>query len=178
MKKVIDNLNNKIENIIGSVIYIGSDNSILKNLENNNNITYCDVLNTSNFVKKKSKAKGKSTSLNIKEFKKFYGKNNLNHIVCDLKEIKRHLPRFIQTSIYIGCGNIYIYGNKDLYDLERLCKKYKRYNCDIKIDEYIDDYLIEIDVSKAKNKIIKDKLYYIVDTLGILADNISDLIIG
>ena len=178
MKNVISELNNKIEKFIGSIIYIGSDESILKTLNNNTKITYCDVLNTENFMKKKGKSNGKSTNINIKEFKKFYGKNNLNHIVCDLKEIKKHLPRFIQISIYIGSGKIYIYGNKDLYDINRLCKKYKRYNCNIIIDEYVNDYLLEIDVSKAKNKIVMDKLYYISDSLGLIADNISDAIIG
>lgn len=177
MKKVIENLKNIVSSISGKLVYIGNmENDILKRLENNLNITYCDILGSTEGTGIGKKKKGKS--INMKDFRKFYKKKNVDNMICDIKDIKKHLPRFISTSIYICSGKVYIYGNKDIYVLEPLVKKYKRYSKDIKVTEYINDYVIEVDLRNSKNKFIMDKLYYIIDILGLLADKISDLIIG
>ena len=95
-----------------------------------------------------------------------------------MDDIKKHLPRFISASIYICKGKIGIYSSREIYDMDSLCKKYKRYNCPVKKMEYLKEYMTEFDVSKAKNKIIRDKIYFLIDTLSLLADKISDTMIG
>ena len=53
--------------------------------------------------------------------------------MCDISEIKKFLPRFISTSIYICSGKICFYGKKDEYDLEQIvyvkpCVNYNNIN--------------------------------------------------
>ena len=177
MKKIIDNLKNIIGNINGKLVYIGSlKEEVLNKIKDNKNIIYCDILGSTESNGYGKRKKGKS--LNMTDFRKFYKKKNIDYMICDINDIKKHLPRFVSTSIYICNGYIYIYGSKDIYELERLCKKYNRYSKDIKVTEFLNDYIVEINVSHSKNKFFMDKIYYVIDILGMLADKISDLIIG
>lgn len=67
--------------------------------------------------------------------------------------------------------------NKE-YDIENITKRYKRYNTEIEVKEFIDGSLIKINTSKAKNHFIKDKIYYIMDTLNNIADVIGDILVS
>lgn len=177
MKKINEEIKKVIKNIKGKLIYIGNvKEEISKEIEYNKDIIYCDILGSTEGTGFGKKKKGKS--LNMKDFKKYYKKKRIDYMICDINDIKKHIPKFISTSIYICNNSICIYGNKEVYDLETICKKYKRYNTNIKITEYLNDYIIEINVSSAKNKFIMDKLYYIIDVLGMIADKISDLIMN
>ena len=177
LKKVIEDLKNVINNLSGKLIYIGNVKEELAiDIEKNKNIIYCDILGSAEGKGFGKNKKGKS--LNMKDFRKYYKKNNINYIICDISDIKKHLPRFISTSIYICQNHIYIYGKKDIYDLDNLKKKYRRYNVNIMITEYSNDYILDIDVGNAKNNFFKDKMYYVIDIFGMLADKISDLIIN
>ena len=177
MKQVNKRINEIFKSISGKVLCIGSFNDdALSILKENNNIIFCDLLNTN--ISGGIKGKGKSKTINMKDFKKHYKKNNLDYIMCNINDLKKYIPRFISTSIYIGSGKVFIYGKDEVYELERLSKKYKRYKFEIKKQEYEDSYILEIDVSNSKNNFFMDKVYYIIDTLGLIADKISDLIIS
>lgn len=177
MKKVIEQLKKIITDLSGKLIYIGSvKEEITNQIEENKNIIYCDILGSSEGKGFGKKKKGKT--LNMKDFRKYYKKNNINYIICDISDIKRHLPRFISTSVYICQNHIYIYGKKEVYELETLIKKYRRYDVNIQVSQYTNEYIIDIDVSNSKNNFFMDKLYYVIDIFGMVADKISDLIIN
>ena len=176
MKKITQELSHIVSKIDGKVIYIGEiEEMVLEKLKTNKKIIYCDLLNTGGggFSKKR----GKNKSLNINDFKKFYKKKKLDYVIGNMNDLKRYLPKFISTSVYICHGYIYLYGeNKE--ELDKIKKKYKRYKAVLDIMEYENGYLVKIDVTNSKNNYILDKLYYIYDCLGVLMDKISDLIIG
>ena len=173
-KKIVDVINN----FNNRVLCIGSLNEeSLVALKNNQNIICCDLLNVNTSFGFKGK-KGKSKTINMKDLKKHYKKKNLDYIIFNSIELKKYIPRFISTSIYTCCGKVYIMGSNDIYEIERIIKKYKRYKCSYSILYNKEKYLIEIDVSNSKNKFLFDKLYYIFDTLGLISDKISDLIMN
>ena len=177
MKQVNKELSEIFKSFNGNVLCIGTfEDSILNILKENNKILFCDLLNVN--LSGRGKGKSKSKTISIKEFRKHYKKNNLNYIAVNIQDIKKYIPKFISTSIYIGNNKIYVYGTNDIYEIDRLSKKYMRYNCQIQKIEFENSYILEIDVSNAKNKIIMDKGYFIVDTLGLLADKISDLLMN
>jgi len=166
-----------IVNINGKIICIGNfDNFLLKKLNQNNNITYCDLLNCD--FSSSGNGKSKQKRISMKDFKKHYKKKKINYMICDIKEIKKHLPRFIQTSIYINNDKLYIYGSKNDFDFNKLQKKYQRYNVQVNLTEKNENYVLEIDTKNAKNKFFNDKLYFIVDNIELVIDKISDMIIS
>lgn len=177
MNKINKLLEKIIVNINGKVVCIGNlDEFLLKKLGQNTNITYCDLLNCN--TNSSGKGKSKQKSLTMKDFKKFYKKKRINYLICDINEIKKHLPMFLQSSIYINKDKIYIYGSKNDYDVQKLQKKYKRYNVQINLTEKNDDFVLEVNTNNAKNKFFKDKIYFIIDNLEIFIDKIGDIIIS
>ena len=99
-------------------------------------------------------------------------------MICNYEDIKKYLRFFIKDSIYVTRGVIYIYGNIEEYVIEDLESYYKRYKTEIEITEYKSEFLIKIDVSKAKNNWLKDKLYKIKDTVIYYVNVISDILVG
>lgn len=179
MKKILKNLERIITNIEGKLICIGlNDDYLINKISNNTKILYCDLLN-SNSTSKSGKGKKKKTkNLSIDDFKKYYKKKNINYSICNINDIKKHLPKFIPNSIYINNTCIYIYGNKDSYDFKKLVKKYKRYNVEIDLKEEGDYCLLSINVKNSKNHFILDKIYFLLDSSEKLIEMISDLIVS
>ena len=64
------------------------------------------------------------------------------------------------------------------YDVENIIKRYKRYNTEIEVIKCDDGNIVKINTSKAKNKFLKDKFYFIVDTLSNIADIIGDILVS
>ena len=179
MKKIVKELESIISKLDGKLVCIGLNESFLINkIKENQNIIYCDLLNSNILSKEKNNKKRKSKNLSIKDFRKYFKNKNINHIICNLKEIEKLLPKFIPDSIYINKDYIYLYGNKSEYDFDKIIKKYKRYNVEIEMLDLGDNSLLKINVKNSKNKYLKDKFYYIYDKAEKLVDNISDLIVS
>ena len=178
MKKIIKELEKIIIDFSGKVVCIGTmDEYLLGKINNNKNIKYCDLLNC--FEKKGGNTKKqKEKNLMMKDFRKFYGKKKIDYMLCNISDIKGHIPRFIPDSIYINKKIVYIYGKNDIYDYQRIIKKYNRYKASIEYDNIGEYFLLRIDVSNCNNKIICDKLFYISDSLEKFSDKISDLIVS
>lgn len=179
MKKIIKSLEKLINDIEGKLVCIGlNDEYLIDKIQKNLKISYCDLLNSNTFSIKKVEKKKKQKNLSIKDFRKYFKKKKVNYIICNIKDMEKYLPRFIPDSIYISNTSIYMYGDKDIYDLETLQKRYKRYNVQIEVIESEKEYLLKINTKEAKNKIFKDKLYFIIDNIQIFIDKIGDLIVS
>lgn len=175
--KVNSNIKKYIKNMTGTVIGVGIDNKeIIEIIEKNNKILVCDLLNSID-IDGTSNDKNNKKKKYVKKLRKKYKKKNVNYIIVNSNEINRYLKTFVRDSIYINNTEIYYYMNKS-YDIENITKRYKRYNTEIEIIKCDDGNIIKIDTSKATNDFFKDKLYFIIDTLGNIADIIGDVLVS
>lgn len=164
LKKIISKLK-------GEVLIVGFNYEEFEGLIcNNKNISYCDFLN---FTSKKNIKVKDGQVVNIRKLRKKYKTKKFNYIIVDINDIKDYLKYFIKDSIYLGKNKIYIFNFN-----ENVLKMYERYDVTIKTKELKSDNYLDIDVSRATNKIIIDKLYFISDTLINLLDKISDILVS
>jgi len=173
LKKIINKLSN-------NVLSIGLDSNLCEELNNNTKINNLDVINfESGKVRKKRllKGKDKSKKINIKKLRKIYKKKGVDYIICNYDIIKKYIRYFIKDSVYINNTTLYFYGN-DIKTVNSIVKKYERYNVSIKTKTYSNYFIIEIDNSKSKNHFIKDKLYFIYDTISLISDYIENFLIN
>lgn len=161
-----------IKKMTGSLICFGIDDIKFANaIKENNNIIYCDLLNSNYDSKDKKSGKKKY----IKNMRKKYKKKKINYMIIKIEKADNYLKKLIRDSVYINNQKIYIYGNDFNYDIDLLIKKYNRYNVIIKNNKYQNGYIIEIDVTNAKNNVIKDTIYYIYDSFIHMIDKIGDI---
>ncbi|MDD4718874.1 MAG: hypothetical protein PHY00_03540 [Bacilli bacterium] len=167
---MIEELKKIIPKLKGKILIIGFDYDKLNQAINkNNNITYCDFLNSVSNNKEKATS---GLTLNIRKLKKKYKKKKLDYILVNMDEVNKYINYFIKDSIYICQKKIYVFNNTN----PDLIKQYKRY--DVDINNKLIDNLIEIDTTNAKNKILMDKVYFISDTLLNLLNKISDFLVS
>ena len=175
MKK-ISSINKYIKNMEGKVVGIGiNDKSVIEEIDKNNKIYECDLLDSIN-ISGDLKGKKKRKKY-IKKIRKRYKKNNIDYVIIDPTNLFRKLKFLIKDTIYINKKYIYVYMNKD-YDYDLIIKRYRRYTKDIKIIKCDDGIIIKIDCKNAKNNYFKDKIYYILDTLSNISDLIGDILVG
>ena len=160
--------------VSGNVLGIGVDEKISQILEQNERVLNCNLLNSEVKTTQQGK-KERQKKISVKKIRKIFKKKNVDYIICNIEEMKKHLKTFIRDSIYINKDMLYIYNIKDEELKEELIKKYKRYNTKI---EEIDDSTLKIDNSNAKTSIIKDSFYIIIDTLISIFNMISDLLLN
>ncbi|MDD2181269.1 MAG: hypothetical protein PHW32_02745 [Bacilli bacterium] len=168
---MIEELKKIIPKLKGKILIIGFDYDKLNQAINkNNNITYCDFLNSVSNNKEKATS---GLTLNIRKLKKKYKKKKLDYILVNMDEVNKYINYFIKDSIYICQKKIYVFNNTN----PDLIKNYKRYEVSINND-LKNDNLIEIDTTNAFNKILMDKVYFISDTLLNLLNKISDFLVS
>lgn len=173
--KVNSNIKKYIKNMTGKVIGAGIDNEeIIDAIDKNNKIIECDLLNSIDINTSKGKKKKKKY---VKKLRKKYKKKKVNYVIVNSNKINKYLKTFVRDSIYINNTEIYYYMDKK-EDTENIIKRYKRYNTEIEIIKCDDGNIIRINTSKAKNKFLKDKIYYILDTLSNIADVIGDILVS
>ena len=174
MKKLFNELNDKIKLMSGTLICFGTnEEKLLDDISKNKNILVCDIL--TNATSSSESGKGKSKKVDIKKIRKRYKKNKVNYIICNLNEMEKYKKTFIRDSIYINKGKTYIYYNKK-EDLEYIINKYKRYNTVISKIECLDGVVFEVDTIKAKTNKIKDIFYNIIDSILDILNVIGDLL--
>ncbi len=158
-----------VKKLDGKLVVFGvNDSKIIDCIDNNNNIVFCDLLNCNCNGKSK-----KGHKKYIKSIKKKYKKKRIDNMIIDLDSSFIFMRKVLKDSIYITKNNIYLYGDMDSILL--IIDKYKRYNVKINKLDYKNKSLLIIDVKNAKNNLIKDQLYYIMDTLSFIVDKIGDL---
>ena len=163
-----------ISDIEGFVLAIGIDDKMANAVDKNDKIVKCDILNYFSKKEEKGKAK-KQKTINIRNIRKIYKKKKVDYIVCNYTQIQKYLKTFVKDSIYINKTKLYYFGE---LDEELIIKKYKRYNTKIEIKKYKNDSIIEIDNSKAKNNILKEFIYKIVDGFNNFVEVIGDILMG
>ncbi len=159
-----------IRNLDGRVLGIGLDENLIKEIEINDKITECDLLNSHS--KGKSKFSLFNKTIRIKKIRKIFKKKKIDYIICNYDDINKYFNTFIKDSIYINKRKIFYFGN---IDIELLKTRYGRYDTNIVIKS---KNLIEIDCSKAKNNFFKDNYYRLKDFKSKLIEVIGDILMN
>lgn len=169
MKIVDAKICSTIKTLSGNVLGIGLNEKMLDLLNKNDNVTICNVLS----APAKEEGHGKKAKVfNMRKMRKKFGHKKVDTIVGNLQELDRYMKRFVADSIYITKGDIYLYSEVS-YDESILKKRYERFNITFSI---IEKNIYQIHVGKAKNNKIKEKLYYIIDTIIEWIDIIGDIL--
>ncbi len=165
---------NKLKDIIkkmeGNVLGIGLDETLTYLIEKNEKIVECNLLNSC--VKGKFKKSLFKKTIKIKKIRKIFKKKKVNYIICNYDEIKPYLNTFVKDSVYINKNKLYFYGD---IDVELLKTRYNRYNTKINI---LNNDIIEIDNTLAKNNFFKDNYYRFVDFKNYLVELIGDILMN
>ena len=170
-----------IKKMEGNVIGIGLDYKLLDGFKNNNKVNVYTIDQAKpglGISKRKKRTTSSGKTINIKKLYKYFKKDSVDYIICNVEEVNDYLKYFIRDSIYLDKKKIYLYGDKNTLDTELLEKRYKRYNSNIEIKEFKDNILLSIDNSNIKINWFKNKLYYISDTLYNIAEFISNVLIS
>lgn len=178
---LINDLKKISKEVSGNVITIGLEyKTVLDELDKNEKIKelYSMQFNGKKKIKNKEKGKKRNKVVSIKKIRKIFKKKKIDYIICNIEDINRFLRTFIRDSVYINKSKLYIYGSKNNIDLELIEKRYNRYNVIINVTEYEKEVLVEIDNTKAFNKLFKDIFYNIIDILYSIYNIIGDLLIN
>lgn len=172
-----------IKKIEGNVIGVGLDDKLLLGFSKNKKVNVYTIEQSksgliSGLGKRKMRKTSSGKTINIKKLYKYFKKQSVDFIICNVEEVNDYLKYFIRDTIYLNKKNIYLYGNKSDIDTELFEKRYKRYNTKIEIKEFKDSILIIIDSSESKRNWFMDKLYYIKDTLYNIVEFISNVLIS
>lgn len=168
-----------IKKIEGNVIGIGLDDKLLAGFKSNNKVnvyTIDKAITKIGFTKNKKRKTSSGKTINIKKLYKYFRKNSIDCIFCNAEEINDYLKYFIRDSIYLDKKVIYLYGEKEIIDVDLYKKRYKRYNSKIEIKEYKNNLLLIIDNSNSKTNWFKNKIYYIADTFYNFIEFISNVL--
>lgn len=161
----------------GNVLGIGVDQKIAQILEQNDRVINCNLLN-SQIDSTQQEKKERQKKISVKKIRKIFKKKNVDYIICNIEEMKKHLKTFIRDSVYINKDILYIYNIKDEELKEELIKKYKRYNTKIEEIKDKENIILKIDNKESKTSKLKDIKYSIIDTLVSLFNLISDLLLN
>lgn len=177
MKKEIKRLCQIAKKLKGNVLVIGiTEESILKALEENQNILNCNLLNVT-LSNNKTQSSGKKKNFNIKHLRKKFHHKKVDAIICNIKEIYPYIKTFIKDSVYINSGKIYFYGEKK-FQLEKIKKKYQRYGSNIEIT-FMDLYFfLTVSNEHSDTNKIKDVYFLVQDFFEWLYETIGDLLIN
>lgn len=165
-------LESNIKKMEGNLLAIGiEDNNLLQTINKNDKILNCDIL-SNNLTKGKNGKSGKKFYLS--KLRKKFKKKRIDNLICDYDTLEEYLKTFIKDSIYITRGTIYFCTNNP----EIIKKKYRRYLVGINEVKCTDKYVIIIDASKAKNNKIKEFIYQVIDSIVLIIDAITDLLLS
>ena len=170
-----------IKKIEGNIIGVGLDSILLDGFDKNNRVNVYTIDRakagiTSSKSKKRTTSSGRT--INIKKLYKYFKKDSIDYIIGDIEEVNDYLKYFIRDSIYLNRKKLYLYGKKDTIDIELLKKRYNRYKVNIEIKEFKDSILLIVDTSNSKTNFIKNKLYFLSDTLYNLVEFISNVLVS
>lgn len=172
--RTIDYLLKVISKIEGNLLGIGiSDSKILKKIDENPNITTCNLLDDTNQSNSET-TRGKQKKISFNKLRKIFKKKKIDYLIVDEKIINDKDKNFISDSIYITKNTIiYLTSEK-----EKIVKKYSRYSVEIEEIKCLDRYVLKIKVGNAKNNRLKEKIYQVLDFFVYIIDTITDLLLN
>lgn len=179
MYRVKKELEKIIHSLEGNVLAIGmEDVSLLQTLEENHNITKCNLLNVISVNSKDKKKVRKKRNFHIKNLRKKFHKKKVDYIICNMKDVYPYMNTFIKDSVYINRKKLYFYGETKKYQLDNIVKKYKKYHA--KVEQKLEEnyFLIVVFNETSKTNKGKDLWFRICDFFQFLYDFIGDLLIN
>ncbi len=177
MKTIDRYFKKKIPTMRGQVIAIGCLDSILNEIDKNDGIVTCYVLNNMNRPQEKGMMKGRKKSVHIKKFKHKFKKKRTHVMIVDALEVLEFSKRFVSSSVYITKEDIYIYASKSSEELEQMIQKYYRYDVELSKVSCTDGIIYTIHCEQAKTSRFKDLGYLIKDTWNEGIDFLGDYLI-
>ena len=175
MKDIEKHLKEILKSISGNILGIGiKDEKLIKIIDNNININNCTLLN--NINTSDSDEKGYIQTINIRRLRKVFKKKKTDYIIGNMEDLEKYLKYFIKDSIFISRNKIYLYGKLDKEKFDNLVKKYERYNVEIAIRRYRQNFLLTIDSQNAKSYKLKDLGYFIYYTISDLLTIFTDIL--
>ncbi len=161
----------------GNVVCIGvEDKKIMKFLESNKKISLFQLSRPPKrklFSRSKRMKISDDKSVKIKKFRKLFKKKSIEYLIINLNSVYDYYKYMAGNSIYICNTKVYIYGCSDFVNAKAIAKKFKRYCTEVECIQIEEQYLVIIDVQKAKYNWLKNKFYIVIDTLHNLGDYIS-----
>lgn len=170
-----------IKNIHGNVFTLGIvDKDLIKAIQTNSKIEHFLMLNINQTVEYEQSDNYKPTKkIKIKKIKKKNKKKKIDYTICEISDCKAHFRTFINDTIYFTKHKIFYYGNIEEYDLDILIKRYRRYNVIVSIIKYQnDEFILEVDTTKAKTNKLKALFYRVIDFFIMLFDFFTDFLLS
>lgn len=175
MNKISRHLTSYIKQLDGNLLGVGiQSEKILELIQKNNNIKQCDLLESVSLPSNGKKKRRKKVS--IVKLRKAFKKKQFDYIVVNINVIEKYLKTFIKDSIYIAKNKVYFYMNQP-YDYDNIQKIYQRYNATGRIEHCSDGDILLVDIGQSIDHPIKNKLYYIMDTICEIIEKIGDYLI-
>lgn len=170
-----------IKDFNGNVFTLGIiDKELISAIQNNTQIMHFLMLNINQTVEYERSDNYKPTKrIKIKKIRKKNKKKRIDYTLCEISDCKDHFRTFINDTIYFNKNKIFYYGKTSEYDLDVLIKKYRRYNVTINLIKYPnDEFILEIDTTKAKTNKFKNLFYRFIDFFIMLFDYLTEFLIS
>ena len=164
---MIDDLKKIIAKLEGVVIAVTVDDEVKKALSFNKKITEIYTLEkTKTFGNMKHERK----PVNLRKVKKKF-KNKTDYILVDINGVNIDLNKIVNNTYLMTKKKIIYFGIYDEYDVDRLAKKYERYNAKCDKTMYGDSFILEVNMKNLKLKntfinLIIDLFVDIIDIIG------------
>ncbi len=166
-----------LEQVEGRLIAIGiEEESILEMIEENNRITSCDLLHSTLLCEGKvDENVGKF--LPIRRLRRYFKKKKHDAMLVNYTHVSPYMKTFIRDSIDITKKTICFY-HLDEDTLAFLKKRYHRYHASLKEREEQNEFILEVDVTKAKTHVIQNWFYFLIDTVRNGIELLSDFLVN
>lgn len=179
MKKEEKKIEQIIRSVAGNVLVIGLwEERLITLLEENDKIVNCNMLNVISSKANEQKKIKQKRKFNIKSLRKKFHKKQVDYIICNMSDIYPYINTFVKDSIYINRKKLYFYGERKIYELDKMIKKYKKYHAKVEQKFEGDYFFITISNEISKTNKIKDLWFSICDFLKLLYDTIGDILIN
>ena len=162
----------------GSLIGIGSfSDKILYEIEKNSQIISCDLLNeTKHFTTTKGKGRGRCKKIRIQKLRKKWKRKSINYFLVDMDILEKYKKYFIKDSMYLNCNTIYLYTSHKEKDVSVWIERYQRYSVTLQKLFLDDGILLVIETNDQKRNFVKDRWYFMIDTINDILDVIGDIL--
>ncbi len=168
-----DALKKIIKDIKGNVLIVGINNQyVLDAVYKNKDLIQVFSLDRTKLFSKPQK---NAESVKIRKLKKRF-KDGLDYMICDVNGINIDLRRVLYNTYNIIGKEIIYYGIYDEYDVDRIIKKYERYNCKVDKKMYDNSFVLRIKVKDIK--VTKLGWYKIADTFEDIIEGIGNLLMS
>lgn len=170
-----------INDLSGNVFTLGIvDQDLIVAIQSNIKINHFLMLNINQKVTYESSSNYKPIkNVKISKISKKNKKKKIDYSICEISDCKEHLGTFINDTIYFNKNKIYFYGKTNEYDLDILIKKYRRYNVVTTLYKFsFNEFILEIDTSKAKTNKFKKMFYKVIDFFELIIDCLTNFLLS